>query len=820
MSTSNTHQQSPADAGSDTRPPMLEGVNASRVKKLEKSHDPLALVAHTGFSSRTTTPYYVTHPSLVVDYDDDYQGDVVQNNSDDPLTYAMILLARAITQCFYNPTNNRLRTSSNTKNQAIVLEDRVNIQSKNYGICGRNIRRSYIQEEIIEGNNVQNDTGNIQRTLQTSSSRTATNDEAGIILTDEQNDFLFADVSRTKEIEEISKNKCVMARIQPANLDSDKRPSCDSAFLNEVQTPSTSYVNPLFAKYDQEQNGSVDYDNDVQESYKLEKLARNAYLEAEKQQRIAKKSSTTKHSVDKTARDVDRKAKRFEQELQSQFIHERDIIRDLEQQHDKLDLSVVELKRQNVELQKTSILKRKMSENKDQYHDTVLNLEAKCKKNIDTMLKIGLGHNLLSVGQFYYCDLEVAFRLKTCYVRNLEGDDLLIGDHKPNLYTISIFDMAASLPVCLVSKDTSTKSWLWHCRLSHLNFGTINDLTKHDLVDEYFERRSSEMSINFAAQQIHNLEGSPSTSFIIVEEHKAPSILTTSEEKTSPISLNENDESNQEDSADFDSNRDFVPYYVPNFKEVESSITSLDPLNMHEFHQTNYKVCIYALTISTLEPKNIKEAMAYHSWIESMQEELHQFERLDVWELVPRLDGKNLITVKWIWKNKTHLEAVRMFVAFAVHKNITIFQMDVKTAFLNGPLKEEVYVSQPDGFVDPDFPYHVYRLKKALYGLKQAPQAWYDKLSSFLIEHHFTKDFSNRFENLMKNNCEMSMPGELEFFLGLQVYQSPRGIFISQSKYAIELLKKHDMDECVSMSTPIATKRLDAELQGLFFHDV
>ncbi|GJT09345.1 retrovirus-related pol polyprotein from transposon TNT 1-94 [Tanacetum coccineum] len=193
------------------------------------------------------------------------------------------------------------------------------------------------------------------------------------------------------------------------------------------------------------------------------------------------------------------------------------------------------------------------------------------------------------------------------------------------------------------------------------------------------------------------------------------------------------------------------------------------------------------------------------------------------------------------------LEAVRMFIAYAAHKNITIFQMDVKTAFLNGPLKEEVYVSQPKGFIDPEFPDHVYRLKKALYGLKQAPRAWYDKLSSFLIQHGFTKgiidptlftrrhgedillvqvyvddiifgstnlDFSKRFANLMKNNFEMSMMGELKFFLGLQVHQSPRGIFISQSQYAIELLKKHGLDECVSMSTPMATERLDADLQG------
>ncbi|GJZ87613.1 retrovirus-related pol polyprotein from transposon TNT 1-94 [Tanacetum coccineum] len=160
------------------------------------------------------------------------------------------------------------------------------------------------------------------------------------------------------------------------------------------------------------------------------------------------------------------------------------------------------------------------------------------------------------------------------------------------------------------------------------------------------------------------------------------------------------------------------------------------------------------------------------------------------------------------------LEAVRIFIAYAAHLNITIFQMDVKMDFLNGPLKEEIYVSQPEGFIDPEFSDYVYRLKKALYGLKQAPRAWYDKLSSFLIENGFTKDFSKCFANLMKNNFEMSTMVELKFFLRLQVYESPRGIFISQSQYAIELLKKHGLDECVSMSTPMATERLDADLQG------
>ncbi|GJY84486.1 hypothetical protein Tco_0497862 [Tanacetum coccineum] len=187
-----------------------------------------------------------------------------------------------------------------------------------------NTRHSYVQEEVIESNNVQNDAGNIQRILRTASSGTVINillakqDKAGVILTNEQNDFLFADVSWIEEIMELSANICLMARIQLANIDGS---SNDSTFLSEVQTPSTSYVNPLFAKDYQEQkyptqpkiinksigdnqidsniifdepnedvnSGSVENDNNVQDSYELEQLARSAYKEAKKPQIIAKK---------------------------------------------------------------------------------------------------------------------------------------------------------------------------------------------------------------------------------------------------------------------------------------------------------------------------------------------------------------------------------------------------------------------------------------------------------------------------------------------------------------------------------------------------
>nr|GEW92770.1 retrovirus-related Pol polyprotein from transposon TNT 1-94 [Tanacetum cinerariifolium] len=171
--------------------------------------------------------------------------------------------------------------------------------------------------------------------------------------------------------------------------------------------------------------------------------------------------------------------------------------------------------------------------------------------------------------------------------------------------------------------------------------------------------------------------------------------------------------------------------------------------------------CYYDAFLSSLEPKTYKEALTQSCWIEAMQEKLNEFERLEVWELVPQPDLVMMITLKWIYKVKldelegilknkarlvahgyrqeegidfkesfapvARLESIRIFLAYAAHKNMVVYQMDVKTVFLNGNLWEEVYVSQPDGFVDPNNLNHVYKLKKALYGLKQAPRACQSK---------------------------------------------------------------------------------------------
>nr|GEV73928.1 integrase, catalytic region, zinc finger, CCHC-type, peptidase aspartic, catalytic [Tanacetum cinerariifolium] len=360
----------------------------------------------------------------------------------------------------------------------------------------------------------------------------------------------------------------------------------------------------------------------------------------------------------------------------------------------------------------------------------------------------GLGHNLFLVGQFCDGDLEVAFRLNTCYVRNLEGDDLLTGSCDLNLYTIFIFEMTASSLVCLMSRATSTKSWYWHHRLSHLNFGTINQLTSKDLVDGFLKFKYNKDNLCSACEQGKSKKASFSPKFVpstesklellhidlcgpmrvtsingkkyimvIIDDYsrytwtfyaqlcivhktsiartpqqnedKAPQIVSSSAEQvaTEPNSLilNENaDEFVQEDAADFDGN---VFYNAPPtlvIEEAESSLTYQDPSNMHEFHQkhrssdkctknhlteqvigdpskpvmtrnrlqTDVKVCMYALIVSTIEPKNIKEAMLDTSWIESVQDELNQLKCLDVWELVECPIDKNIIVVKWIWKNK------------------------------------------------------------------------------------------------------------------------------------------------------------------------
>nr|GEU43273.1 hypothetical protein [Tanacetum cinerariifolium]GEV01189.1 hypothetical protein [Tanacetum cinerariifolium] len=518
---------------------------------------------------------------------------------------------------------------------------------------------------------------------------------------------------------------------------------------------------------------------------------------------------------------------------------------------------------------------------------------------------LGLNNNIFSVGQFCDADLEVAFRKSTCYIHDLNGNDLLI-----------------------VAKATSSQAWLWHRRLSHLNFNTINLLSKNDIViglpklkfikdhlcsswinhqtflartpeqNSVVERRNrtlvevartmlSAVKVPpfFWAEAIATTCFTQYRSLVIPQHEKTPfhiindwkpfvkffhifgslcyivrdgenldkmkekgdacifvgnstqsraymvfnkrtrvivetihvnfdelpqmasdhvtGTVTTSNELDLLFSLMLDEllnGSTQVVSKSFDVttadapnqcqqqhttplNTQTTPESTCQVPTQAPTVTSTENINQaetiienahdHPLEQvirnpsqsartrrqleSDGEMCMFAHTVSQTEPKNIKEAMADSAWIESMQEELHQFDRLDVWELVDRPLCKNVINIKWLWKNKrdeenivirnksrlvakgyaqkervdfeesfapvARLEAVCLFITYAAHKSFTVYQIDVKTTFLYGPLKEEVYVNQPDGFVDPYHPDKVYRLKKALYGLKQAPRA-------------------------------------------------------------------------------------------------
>nr|GEY89990.1 hypothetical protein [Tanacetum cinerariifolium] len=853
-----------------------------------------------------------------------------------------------------------------------------------------------------------------------------------------------------------------------------------------------------------------------------------------------------------------------------------------------------------------------------------------------------LSHNLFSVWQFCDLDLEVAFIRNACFVRNLEGVDLLKRDRSTNFYTINLHEMASASPICLMARASSTKSWLRHQRLSHLNFDTINDLAKNDLVSglpkfkyhkehlcpsceqgkskrashppkpvpnsrqrlhllhmdlcgpmriacingkritvllrspviiirtdndtefknqvlkEYFDsvgishqvssvrtpqqngvverinrtlveaartmlifsgaplflwaeaivtacftqnrsiihRRFNEtpyelinnkkLDISFInvfgalcypkndREDIEKLGAKADIGFFIgysadscayrIYNRRTKKIMETMnvsfdelsamafEQRSSkpglqsmtsgqissgldltyaPLTITTQQPTEGEldllveamyddyiggqpsaaqrtvtaaqaqqvrqtsttstsiaDSAPTPTNSSSLATNFPNTSQ------DVDELNSHQQHaqqqgfqaylqsktvadnvpnamfdantfdypleqvirepsrpvltrnqlRSDGDMCMYALNVSTIEPKNVREVMTDPAWIESMQEELLQFKRLDVWVLVPAPDNISPLTLKWLFKNKhdeeqsvirnksclvmrgalcypkndrkdigklggkgdigffigysaetcayriynrrtkkimedmnvlfdelsamafeqrrspsrtsdrrtltlvARMEAIRIFFAYVAHKSFSVFQMDVKTAFLHGSLKEDVYVCQLEGFIDADHPSHVYKLKRALYGLKQAPRAWYDGLSTFLLQNHFFKGtidptlFIRRFHDdilvvqvyvddiifgythpryiklffdLMKSRFKMSMMEKMTFFLGLQVNQSPCGIFINQSNYVLEILKKYGMKSCDPVGTLMEIKdKLDLDQNG------
>nr|GEW04105.1 copia protein [Tanacetum cinerariifolium] len=600
----------------------------------------------------------------------------------------------------------------------------------------------------------------------------------------------------------------------------------------------------------------------------------------------------------------------------------------------------------------------------------------------------GLGYNLFFVGQFCDSDLEVAFCQHTCFIRNLDGVDLITASRGNNLYTLSLGDMMASSPICILSKTSKTKSWLWHRRSSHLNFGAINHLARQGLVRGLLKLKfekdhlCSACAMGKSKKKSHKPKSEDTNQekpyllhmdlyglmhvesvngkkyiFVIVDDHsrftwvkclrskdEAPDFIIKflkmiqvgiSHETSVARSPQQNDVFKRPNDSenlgklqpkadigifiDFDelttlafeqsssgpvlnemtpatissrlvrkpsSSTPYVPHsrndwdllFQPMFDELLPPPPNVDPqaseviapvvdvippvqaestglpssTTVDQDVPSPSKSQTTPETQSSVIPQDVEEdihdievahmgndplfgvaipevtSAQSSSTIEAMQEELNEFERLKVWELVPRPDKVMVITLKWICKVKLDelggtLKNKARLVARGYHQEerIDFEESFAPTAFLNGKLREEVYVSQPDGFVDKDNPNHMYKLKKVFYGLKQAPRANGNDL--LLVQIYVddiifaasTPELCDLFAKLMCLKFKMSMMGKISFFLRLQICQSPRGIFINQSKYALELLKKYGFESCNLVDTPMVEKsKLDEDKEG------
>ncbi|GJZ68378.1 integrase, catalytic region, zinc finger, CCHC-type containing protein [Tanacetum coccineum] len=285
----------------------------------------------------------------------------------------------------------------------------------------------------------------------------------------------------------------------------------------------------------------------------------------------------------------------------------------------------------------------------------------------------GLNHNLFSVGQFCDADMEVAFRKSTCYIRDLQGNDLLMGTRGSGLYTIALQESCLPTPIFFLAKVSPTQAWKSKCVFLSLS----DNHTQQDTQP--------------------TVDVQPTT------EPTTPTKNVNAEE-------NNND---QAEDARFKPYEFINPLCTPVQEIIESSSRNVDTSNMHTFyqcHQTDYQWT-----------KNHPLEQVHGNPSKPVQTRRQLATDPEICMFALTEEG---IDFKESFALVARLEAVRIFVAYTTHKSFPIYQMDVKMDFLNGPLKEEVYVAQPDGFVDPDHPEKVYRLRKALYGLKQAPKAW------------------------------------------------------------------------------------------------
>nr|GEZ62540.1 retrovirus-related Pol polyprotein from transposon TNT 1-94 [Tanacetum cinerariifolium] len=448
-----------------------------------------------------------------------------------------------------------------------------------------------------------------------------------------------------------------------------------------------------------------------------------------------------------------------------------------------------------------------------------------------------LGFNLLSIGQIFDNKCRVTFSEHDSEITK-DGKVIGRGIRKKGLYVMKLGNKLKD-QICLTTINEN--STLWHRRLGLANMRLIQSLASKELVRNLPKLKFDQHFCDACkiGKQAH-------------ASHKAKNVVST----TRCLELLYMDLFGPSAVQSYGGNRYTLVIIDDYSRKVKESLnvtfdetpppSKTSPLVDDDLDEEE---AIKVTEKKNLENDIVDETLEIDEIVNVMESRNHPLENV-IGNLNQRtLRNLSIIGTKWVFRNKldengivsqkkARLESIRILLAYACALDFKLFQMDVKSAFLNGFINEEVYVAQPPGFIDFEKPDHVYKLKKALYGLKEAPKAWYDRLKAFFIKHEykigmvdntlFTKkksshliivqiyvndiifgyscqEMCDEFAKIMHDEFELSMMDELNFFLGLQIKQMKDGIFSNQSKYIKEMLKKFGLEDSKPMKTPMSS---------------
>ncbi|GKC64792.1 gag-pol polyprotein [Tanacetum coccineum] len=336
-------------------------------------------------------------------------------------------------------------------------------------------------------------------------------------------------------------------------------------------------------------------------------------------------------------------------------------------------------------------------------------------------------------------------------LRRRAKSKFILSSHGTNLYSITLQDTSTPNLICLMAKATSSQAWLWHRRLSHLNFDSSTGLFKEDIglgSSKFKIHQRSSLFFLLVQRGLHAeaartmLSAAKVPLFFRAEaiatacftQNRSLSVCFRNEllNGTTPV-VSKSSAVHTVDALD--------KCQQQNTTQSTTTTVAVDipPLNIQTTPETTNQAPTQAPTVTSTENINQAETQGENAQKNKCDEENTVIRNKA--RLVAKGYGQQEgIDFEELFAPIAQLEVVGLFVVYVAHKSFPVYQIDVKTTFINGPLKEEVYVNQPDGFVDPHYPDKVYRLKKILYGFKQAPRAWYDELSNFLVSKGFSKD--------------------------------------------------------------------------------